>query len=366
MTSTNGVTWTPQVAASDDSWSSVTYGSGTFVAVASSGDDSRVMTSPNGVTWTLRKSPAAHAWQSVTWGVENWWPDTFVAVGSNPPRSSQVMRSALTWSPDALGCIAAWNGGAWSPVSSGLNGKAQVMTVLGDDTLVVGGGFDRAGTLGPPNSLGLQGLAAWSDGTWTAPGVGGFSTSVEAMVAGADDALYVGGGYQGPGLDDSGISVARGPCDDSPSWFSMSTGFSHGYATGPGGPGERDDDRLREGGNGDGAHPDLAGRTLRAGCDSAGQHGRDIRLVAQRGQAQDPVGVLHRRGRDLEHPARGPLGLRRPGRARSAAPAHWPVRAMRSRDSSPRDRCVISVILEPLTVAESSLGRDPAGTRMRR
>ena len=225
MTSPNGVTWTPQAAASDDSWSSVTFGNGTFVAVASSGDDSQVMTSPNGVTWTLRDSPAANAWQSVTWGLAGYFPDTFVAVGSKPT-SSQVMRSALTWSPDPLGCIAAWNGGAWSPVSLGLNGKADALAVLGDDTLLVAGDFIRAGSLGPPNSSELGGLAAWSDGTWTAPGVGGFQTAVYALVADGPTTAYVGGQYQGDGADDSGIMRMTGSFGDSRSWSPMSTGFS--------------------------------------------------------------------------------------------------------------------------------------------
>jgi hypothetical protein len=227
MTSPNGVTWTPRLAASDDSWSSVTYGNGTFVAVASSGDDSRIMTSRNnGVTWTLRNSPAANAWQSVAWGHDSLWPDTFVAVGSNPPRTSQVMRSAVIWSPDPLGCIAAWKGGNWSPVSGGLNGKAQVMTVLGDDTLLVAGGFARAGTVGPPNSPDLGGLAAWSDGTWTAPGVGGFRTSVNALASDGSSVAYIGGQYEGDGADDSGIMQMTGPFNARSSWFPMSTGFS--------------------------------------------------------------------------------------------------------------------------------------------
>jgi hypothetical protein len=45
MTSPDGVTWTAQTTAGSDSWVSVAYGNGTFVAVSSSGTH-RVMTSP--------------------------------------------------------------------------------------------------------------------------------------------------------------------------------------------------------------------------------------------------------------------------------------------------------------------------------
>ena len=225
MTSTNGVDWTARQATSDDSWTSVTWADDKFVAVSSSGSGNQVMTSPDGITWTTRNSPVSNAWQSVTWSGQPW-PNTFVAVGSSPPSSSQVMRSVLTVSPDPLGCIAAWNGATWSPVSLGLNGKAQVMTVLGDDTLLVAGGFARAGTVGPPNSPDLGGLAAWSDGTWTAPGVGGFQTSVNALASDGSSVAYIGGHYEGDGADDSGIMQMTGPFNGRSSWFPMSTGFS--------------------------------------------------------------------------------------------------------------------------------------------
>jgi len=57
-----GLDWTAQVSAADNSWTSVTYGNGLFVAVASSGTGNRVMTSPDGITWTLQTSAADNAW----------------------------------------------------------------------------------------------------------------------------------------------------------------------------------------------------------------------------------------------------------------------------------------------------------------
>ena len=73
-----GVTWTARSAAEANDWRSVTYGNGTFVAVAATGDN-RVMTSPDGITWTHQVLTAAEAsfWIDVTYG-----NGTFVAVAA--------------------------------------------------------------------------------------------------------------------------------------------------------------------------------------------------------------------------------------------------------------------------------------------
>ena len=67
MTSPDGITWTIQTSAADNSWRSVTYGNGLFVAVASFATGNRVMTSPDGITWTIQTSAADNEWRSVTW-----------------------------------------------------------------------------------------------------------------------------------------------------------------------------------------------------------------------------------------------------------------------------------------------------------
>ena len=75
MTSPDGINWTSQSSAADNSWQSVTYGNSTFVAVAASGSGNRVMTSPDGEAWTSRSSAADNEWVEVTYG-----NSTFVAV----------------------------------------------------------------------------------------------------------------------------------------------------------------------------------------------------------------------------------------------------------------------------------------------
>ena len=92
MSSTDGINWTPRLSASDNDWKSVTYGSGLFVAVASSGTGNRVMTSPDGITWTSRTSAANNNWTSVTYGNE-----LFVAVANSGTQRVMTSTDGITW-----------------------------------------------------------------------------------------------------------------------------------------------------------------------------------------------------------------------------------------------------------------------------
>ncbi|NTW31597.1 MAG: DUF2510 domain-containing protein [Bacteroidetes bacterium] len=76
MTSPDGINWTIRTSAANNDWYSVTYGNGLFVAVASSGTNNKVMTSTDGIIWTLRTTPSEGIWTSVTYG-----NGMFVAVG---------------------------------------------------------------------------------------------------------------------------------------------------------------------------------------------------------------------------------------------------------------------------------------------
>ena len=97
MTSPDGVTWTVGTTPNNNSWSSVTYGNGLFVAVSGTGTGNRVMTSPDGITWTPRTSAADNTWNSVTYG-----NGLFVAVSNGGSGTgNQVMTSTdgQTWTP---------------------------------------------------------------------------------------------------------------------------------------------------------------------------------------------------------------------------------------------------------------------------
>jgi 6-phosphogluconolactonase (cycloisomerase 2 family) len=97
MTSTDGITWTSHSASQANSWNSVTYGEGLFVAVAGNGTN-QVMTSPDGITWTNRSAAAQNEWYSVTYG-----NGQFVAVAHNNfAGSATCSTSCVMTSPDGI------------------------------------------------------------------------------------------------------------------------------------------------------------------------------------------------------------------------------------------------------------------------
>ncbi len=121
MTSPDGVTWTAQTSASPNNWLSVVWGGPAgdqkFVAVAgdggAAGPGNRVMTSPDGVTWTLRTTPADNAWWGVTWGGPAG-QEKFVAVSSTGS-GNRVMTSpdGITWTARTPAADREWRSVAW-------------------------------------------------------------------------------------------------------------------------------------------------------------------------------------------------------------------------------------------------------------
>ena len=91
MTSTDGVTWTARAASEANFWTSVTFGNGLFVAVANTGTN-RVMTSPDGMTWTAHAASEANPWRSVTYG-----DGTFVAVAGSGTSPVMTSSDGATW-----------------------------------------------------------------------------------------------------------------------------------------------------------------------------------------------------------------------------------------------------------------------------
>ena len=105
MTSPDGINWTNRTSAADSEWGSVTYWNGLFVAVASSGAGSRVMTSPDGITWTGRSAAATRNWQAVTYG-----NGLFVAI-ANSGTGDRVMTSpdGINWTSRTSAADNSWN-----------------------------------------------------------------------------------------------------------------------------------------------------------------------------------------------------------------------------------------------------------------
>ncbi len=97
MTSPDGITWTSRSASQANSWNSLTYGEGLFVAVAGNGTN-QVMTSPDGVTWTNRSAAAQNEWYSVTYG-----GGQFVAIAhNNIDGTATCSTSCVMTSPDGI------------------------------------------------------------------------------------------------------------------------------------------------------------------------------------------------------------------------------------------------------------------------
>lgn len=132
--------------------------------------------------------------------------------------------------------IARWDGDAWAPLGSGLNGGVLALAVYDDGTgpaLYAGGGFTAAG--------GVQAfyLARWDGTSWTQVG-GGMENRVRGLAVyddGRGEALYAigsfdtAGGQRGPGGGSgSGVparSVARW---DGSTWEPLGDGLSFSVA----------------------------------------------------------------------------------------------------------------------------------------
>jgi hypothetical protein len=101
-TSTDGITWTQRTLPAGPNWWAVTYGGGTFVTVGYY-SGTNAATSPDGITWTQRTLPASANWYAVTYG-----NGTFVAVAYN---SSIAATSAdgTTWTQRTLPASANWS-----------------------------------------------------------------------------------------------------------------------------------------------------------------------------------------------------------------------------------------------------------------
>jgi len=104
LISNNGISWTPRLSASDNSWQDITYGNDLFVAVASSGSGDRVMISPDGANWVSQSAPD-YLWSSITYA-----NDLFVAVAVD----GNVMTSpdGMSWTLQS-GFSSGWDGVAY-------------------------------------------------------------------------------------------------------------------------------------------------------------------------------------------------------------------------------------------------------------
>jgi hypothetical protein len=127
MTSPDGIIWTGRTASNESNgWSSITYGNGLFVAVANSGTN-RVMTSPDAITWTGRTSSnETNLWYSVTYG-----KGLFVAVAYLGTNRVMTSPDGINWT----GRTSANETNRWTSVTYG-NGLFVAVADLGTNRVM--------------------------------------------------------------------------------------------------------------------------------------------------------------------------------------------------------------------------------------
>jgi hypothetical protein len=178
---TAGVDWKSASAATVDSWKSIAYGNGTFVALPNSGT-TNAMSSSDGRSWTLRTSAGGYQWNAITYG-----NNQFVAVAGD---TNAVMTSATGTS---------WTLYTGMP-TSGFTGVAYG----GGKYVAIGGSpmYSSDGINWATSSVPLTQLPSWSaitygNGKFVAVGDGNeFITSPDginwtAVTAGTGQSYYI-------------------------------------------------------------------------------------------------------------------------------------------------------------------------------
>ena len=127
----DGTSWTAVEAAEANSWLSVAYGNGVWVAVSYDGTNKVMRSTEDGATWTAIASAEANEWRSVAYGNGVW-----VAVARTG--TNRVMRSTddgENWTAHAAAESNTWEyvaygNGVWVAVADG--GTNQVMRSTDD------------------------------------------------------------------------------------------------------------------------------------------------------------------------------------------------------------------------------------------
>jgi len=197
MTSSDGVTWSTTTAAGDnDNWYDVTYGNGLFVAVGDEFGDDQIMTSPDGITWTVRSSTGEDNWTSVTYA-----NGLFVVVGE-----CVFGGGCAATSPD---------GSTWATTTAA-GGNERWQSVTHGNGLFVAVGLN----------VGEDRVMTSSDGiTWTARTAAGDDDSWNSVTYANGTFVAVGDGSDRVMTSPDGITwTARTAAGDDDSWNSVTYG----------------------------------------------------------------------------------------------------------------------------------------------
>ena len=203
-----GVTWTTRTSAADNTWNSVAWGNGMFVAVAGSGAGNRVMTSPDGITWTARTSAANNSWNSVTWGGRAG-EETFVAVaiiGTGPGNHVMTSPDGITWTLRSSAADNFWSSVTWGGPASEETFVAVAISGTGNRVMTSATVSAPAGGRATLRTYARGAL----DDSAPMPGTGVGGAWADIAVNNADDTVYVASqddtriyAFRGNNLDDS-------------------------------------------------------------------------------------------------------------------------------------------------------------------
>ncbi len=115
--------WTARVAAEQNSWQSVAFGNGIFVAVSSDGTGTlRAMISTNGISWTIQDTQSTAPFRSVVLGNNRF---VAIAPGNFLARSTNALGTAWEERPMP-------NGNNWNSVTFGTQNGTPTFIAVSD------------------------------------------------------------------------------------------------------------------------------------------------------------------------------------------------------------------------------------------
>jgi hypothetical protein len=117
--------------------------------------------------------------------------------------------------------IARWDGSAWAPLGTGMNGSVSALALLNSGDLVAGGAFTTAG------GVTVNGIARWDGAQWQplGSGVDGAANIVFALAVLPNGDLVAGGAFRTAGGVNVGFGIARW---DGAAWHALSSGVDGG------------------------------------------------------------------------------------------------------------------------------------------
>ncbi|MFN3692527.1 MAG: hypothetical protein ACK4SL_00325 [Candidatus Paceibacteria bacterium] len=162
MTSSDGINWTVQtITGGNDNWNDVTYGNGMFVAVGSGSSD-YIATSPDGINWTARAMVGSSSYKDIAYG-----NGMFVAVGNGPFQHILTSPDGIKWTAS----YAPGNNDGWNSVVYG-NGMFVAVSSVGDRVMYSTNGTSWATTTAAGDNDSWQAVT-YGNGQYVAVGDSG-------------------------------------------------------------------------------------------------------------------------------------------------------------------------------------------------